>query len=236
MTNSKTVKRIESPLSAFNNIMIDISKQLELIYLDESNKNINFINNLIFENNTITICGCVKVVYIDKDKKFGLKFLGCYDSNNIDIVQKSITNIDKLFGILQYYMFMISTFGGNIDLSVSQAFIDSIYESVLRKENKNYLIPFKNKIKHLYDKNDGTLDNLYNRFSYMITFINNGNRIKYSLKRVLSSELNESKCLDNIRFEDCEVIVSNTIDSDNLQKFLIDLFYYGIIPDNINKK
>lgn len=233
MTNSKTAKRIDSPLSAFNNIMIDISKQLEKIYLDDSNKNIDFINNLIFENTSITICGTVKIMYLETIKKFTIKFLGCYDSNNIDIVKITVDNTPTLFSILQYYMFMVSTFSGNIDLSISQAFIDSIYESILRKENKTYLIPYKNKIKHLYDSNDNTLDKLYNRFSYMITFVNNEKRIKYSLKRVLSSELNESKCLDNIRFEDCETLLTNSIDNCYLQKFLIDLFYYGIINENI---
>ena len=104
-------KRIESPLSAFNNIINQLTEKLQAIYTDgESCKNFsylkkyanhNFLNQLLFENRSITVFGCIKIMLIDEDIVF--KFNGNYSSPKLDMIAKTIEHKYELKQIMQQY-------------------------------------------------------------------------------------------------------------------------------------
>lgn len=231
-------KKIEAPISAFNNLLIQISDRLEDIYISKNTnelclgkkrtKNALFINQLLFEEKCITIFGSIKILLVNNEICF--KFHGTYDSKKIHLVRKTFENVNELKQIFQHYLFIISSISNNLDDSVSQKYVDSIFEQInlgTVDPNKMFLIPHKNKIKHLYDESNPVLDKLYNRYSYIVKFRRNDRTFNAKLIRALSSELNESKSMDNVRFEDVEQIKEVTLPINDLQKFLIDLFYYG---------
>jgi hypothetical protein len=220
-------KKIESPLSAFNNILNQIVNKLLLLY-DKKQNDVDFVNSLLFEENAITILGKIKIVY--KQEKIGLKFLGIFD--NYDLIHKTLKNELELKQIFQHYLFTISSLTNNFDSSISQKYVDNIIEQVQKPDyDKNiyYVIPYKNKIKHLYDVNDKLFENLYTKYSYVLKLDSNRLTFSYNLLRVLSTDLNESKSLENLRFEDIEVLKTDTLPINRLSNFLTDLFYYGEI-------
>ena len=151
--------------------------------------------------------------------------------DDLSLIQKTIDNQKELYSLFQYYLFIVNSMeNNNFDDSVSLKFINSLYEQLMNKKidnNQYFLLPYKNKIKHLYDNKDKTLDNLYNRFSYLIKFDINRNMIRYSICRCLSSENKETFSIENLRFEDIEIINSSNISYNDLQMFLTNLFYYG---------
>ena len=234
MNKLKSVKdiSIESPLSAFNNVLLQISNKLQHIYIGNEN-NISFINQLLFEEKSITICNVVKLVY--KNNEIGLKFQGVFV--NTDIIEKTLLYKEELFQIFKNYLFTISVATKNLDDGISQKQVSGIFEQINNERldfdnNQIFIVPHKIKIRHLYDeqKNDKTLDNIFNRYSYIIKFqVINKNSFRYSLCRVISTILNESKSIENIKFEEIDIIKSDVLGLDKLKDFLIDLFYYGEI-------
>jgi hypothetical protein len=241
MTNNLTnpAKRIESPLSAFNNLINQITEKLQLIYLLNNEKNpyikkcanSSFINQLLFEEKCITIFGCIKILLQKDDIVF--KFCGSYDSAKLELINRTLKNETELKQLFQHYLYIIDSVNNNYDSTISQKYVEMIFNQIINKTiepNKMFLVPYKNKIKHLYDSEDKTLDKLYNRYSYVIKFsVKNNMTFSYRLTRVLSSELNESKSMENVRFEDIEVLKENTLSIDKLEEFLTNLFYYGEI-------
>lgn len=231
-TAIQTGKCIDSPISVFNNLLNQFSKELADIYVGETkpNERIAFINKLLFENKSITIYGCIKI-YIQDDNIF-YKFLGKFDSLRLNIINQTIDNEVKIFRIFQQYLFLINSLTKNLDSSISQKYVESIYEEIINKDysDKMFYIPYKNKIKHLYDSDDKILENLYNRFSYIARFKKiSKHNISYKIVRVLSSELKESKVIENLRFEETEVIKEGNTNTFKFTEFLINLFYYGEI-------
>lgn len=225
-------QKIESPLSAFNNLLLKISDDIQMIYLDNCKEKSNklFINQLLFENTSITIFGCVKI-YL-KDENILFKFLGEFDTAKLILIQKTIKHEIQLKDIFSTYLFMVSNISKNFDDTISLKFIETIYSKVLKlsktkQDSELFLVPYKNKIKHLYDENEPLLESLYNRFTYLIKFSTTNKIFNYKLVRVLSSELNESKSIDNLRFEDIEIIKENSLNLELLNSFLIQLYYYG---------
>ena len=234
MNKNVNGKLIESPLSAFNNLLLQISQKIENIYFPRKLKieKISFINQLLFENNSITILNVIKLLY--HKNKIGFQFIGIF-SENMNLIKISLENQNELFEIFQNYLFIINSITNNFDSDVSQKQVQSIFNQVnLRKicPNTMFIVPYKNKINHLYDnrKNDKTLEKIFNRFSYIIKFNTiDKSTFKYKLCRVTSTILNESKSLENIRFEDIEILKDGCLTFDKLENFLIDLFYYGEI-------
>ena len=234
MNNTTKGKLIESPLSAFNNLLLQISKKIEHIYFPKKIKveNINFINQLLFEQNSITILNSIKIIYIKN--KIGFQFIGIF-SENTNLIKISLENQTELFEIFQNYLFIINSITNNFDSDVSQKQVQSIFSQVNLKKicpNTMFIVPYKNKISHLYDErnNDKTLEKIFNRFTYVIKFnTNDKTTFKYKLCRVTSTILNESKSLENIRFEDIETLKEGSLNLYKLEQFLVDLFYYGEI-------
>jgi hypothetical protein len=222
-------KKISSPLSSFNNILLQITKDIEQIYLGniETNPNMDFVNNLLFEEKSITIFGQIKILL--KNDKINFKF--CGEFRDFCFIEKTTANKQQLEYFFQQYIFLIDSLTKNFDNSVSYKFIENVYNEIVSNVNpqKIFLVPIKDKIKRYYDSNDSTLDNLYNRYSYVVKFIKQPNNrlIRYKLLRVLSSELDQVKSIDNIRFEDIDTIKDGNLSTERLPKFLEELFYYG---------
>jgi len=227
-------KLIESPLSAFNNLLLQISKKIEHIYFPHKSKveNIVFINQLLFEEKSITILNVIKLVY--HKNEVGIQFIGFF-SKDTNLIRITLDNQKELLEIFQNYLFIINSITNNFDADVSQKQVQSIFNQVNSRKicpDTMFIVPYKNKISHLYDEksNDKTLEKIFNRFTYVIKFNTNDKQtFKYKLCRVTSTILNESKSLDNIRFEDIETLKEGSLTFDKLEKFLIDLFYYGDI-------
>lgn len=226
-------KKIESPIVAFNNLLLQISEQIEEIYYPNKttklSENVEFLNKLLFEEKSITIFGYIKLVY--HNNNFGVKFNGVLD--DFTKVQITIDNYSKLCQIFQNYLYIIQTTSINLDPTISQNHVQSLFEQISNNQintEQYFILPFKNKIKHLYDfeKNDKTLETIFNRYSYVIKFaVENRQTFRYKFYRVLSSSLNESNSLENIRFEDIELLKKDIVSINKLQHFLVELFYYG---------
>jgi len=228
-----TGKTIESPLSAFNNLLLQISDKLEEIYLPNqkkcNSKNIAFINLLLFEEKSITISGNIKLVY--QNNEIGIKFTGTF--NDMSFIQKTIDNQIELYQIFQNYLYIVDSMSTNLDNTISQKHVQSLFDQIISRKidpNQYFILPYKNKINHLYDssKNDKTLEAIFNRYSYVIQFsTENSQTFQYKFCRVLSTNLNESNSIENIRFDEIELLKKDIISLSKLQHFLVELFYYG---------
>lgn len=226
-------KSVESPLSAFNNLLNQIAKKFEVIYIGDNSRgnvrSLSFINQMLFDEKSITLFGKIKLIYQNNDFKF--KFSGEYNVESLEIIQKTLDNSAELMQLFQQYLFIVSTINKNFDHTVSETYVKTISDAIKEHKatNQLFLVPHKAKIQHCYDSSDKTLDSIFNRYSYLIKFTTTKTHFRYKLLRVLSSELNESKSLDNIRFEDIDVIKEDMLRLDGLDDFLVKLFYYGEI-------
>jgi len=225
-------EKIDSPLSAFNNFMIDISDEFNNIFYPNSKKISQLLikNQILFEDNTITLFNFIKIIYANE--KFVYQFCGLIDAHRCDLIKISLENKSKIFQIFQKYLFIYNDIRSNYDETISQKYVENIYNKIIKNksvETEMFLIPFKNKINHLYDVKDKTLDKLYSKYSYVITFTHNKSIIEYNIIRVLSSDLDESKSIENTRFLEKDYIKTDTVHLRNLNQFLLKLFYYGEI-------
>lgn len=228
-------KTIESPVSNFNNLITKLSTELDNIYNpNHKGKLIKLLsdNQLIFDSNSILIYNFIRI----KKNCIGtyvFNFERDIDSSQLHLIEITLENIPILFDILNRYLFVVNCVTKNMDDSVSQKYIESIYNLVMSNQltidNNCFLVPYKRKIRHLCDS-DKTIENLYSKFEYIITF-NKQMNISYSLMRVLSSDLNESKSIENIRYLEKETIKTGIINKDRFPNFLKELFYYGELID-----
>ena len=224
-------KPIPSPISAFNNSLKIIVDKLMKIYSPENTKNLSFINSIIFDNKSINI-GTIKL-FRDENGYLSFNFFGKYTPLNLHLLEKTLYNQNELEIILNNYLFLICNITGNFDSSICEHYLNNLYLEIISNKIDNEkinLIPYKRKINHLYDNKDKTIDNLYNRYSYLIRF-NRKSKMTFTYKivRALSSELNQSKSIDNIRFVELDIIKENTVTIDKLKLFLTELYYYGNI-------
>lgn len=221
---------IESPLSAFNNLLLQNSNRLQKIYCNEPN-NIIFMNNLIFDNASILIYGCIKLLYVDN--KFSVRFIGNFHSDKICLINKTLQNIKELEEIFNNYLYLVNNITNNFDDKISEKYVNDLFNNITDNtfaKNKYHLVPYKNKIKHLYDNNDKVLDKLYNKYTYLIKF-NRKSKLTFSftLVKALSSEFSECKSLENLRFEEIDIILEETLPIQSLKQFLFNFFFYGDI-------
>lgn len=222
-------KQIENPLSNYNNCINEITEELERIYVGKT-KSMSFRHGLIFENRCITINGKIKL-NIDANSELHISFLGDYDIKELKVIKQTYDNINCINSIFNKYLFLANIISCNYDHTVSLKYVNTILAEINRfniLDTRKYTIPYKLKINYLYDNKDKTLDNLYNRFSYVLCVVKTTDLMyKMSIQRVLSSELNECKSLDNMRFEEIETIEKTVVKKTNLDTFLSKLFFYG---------
>lgn len=224
--------KVDSPLSAFNNILVQIGNELNNVY----GIDVFATNNCLFLDSSMLLFNCIKILKVDD--KICLKFSGYVSEKNIKYIRITLDKFRTLKTIFNKYLFIMNDVRKNYDDSVSVEYINSIIDDIYNDPNvhrKIYLVPLKNKIFENYDKTfdkpvlDKTLEIVLLRYSYIITFVNNGPvYVKYSLIRVLSSDLSESNSIENLRFLEKEVIKSGMLKKDDdLHTFLVKLLIYG---------
>lgn len=241
-------QQIESPLSAFHNIQTKITNEFEKIifvnkrnYKNNKNKPLLSMHNLIiFDCNTITLMGYIKLVF-HRDELL-VKITKPLNQEDLAIVSNIYSNWDEVSLNFFKYISMYDSIAKNYD-SVPTQLINNIiikFEKHLfnYKENNlnsieidNFLIPFKNKINKKYDENKHYIENIYNRYEYLLKLhIINKTNFEYQIIRVLSSELNENKNeLNNIRYSEQDLIRKGTLKTFQIKLFVNSLFNYGEI-------
>jgi hypothetical protein len=236
------IKEIESPLSAFNNIQIEITHSFEQIifstkktYKHNKYKSLLSMNNLIiFDNNTITLMGYLKLLIINDELM--LKTVKPLSIEDLEIVNNIYKNWDKVslnfFKFIQMYN-MIANNYDDVPYQLTNNIIKEFNKSInkIDYEIGNFLIPFKTKIALKYDDDKKYIENIYNRYQYILKIRNlNKNYFEYLIIRVLSSELNENKNeLNNLRYLEQDVIKKSTLKNNQINNFIIKLFNYGEI-------
>lgn len=217
-------EKIESPLASFNNFIVTLCEQLSEIY----NCDLTKTSNIIFDNDSINLFGYVKIT---KDVADELKicFKQPLNTKTFDIIKTTVENFSKINFIFFRYMFILNDISKNYDSTVSLNYIKSIITDLKNNnfEDKLYFIPFRHKIANDIEDNH-TLENLYNKFSYGISFSESTNKsLKYSITRLISSDLDESKCIANIRPLEIDKIVTGYVLNENIENFLKQLMIYG---------
>lgn len=242
--SKKPMKKIESPLSAFNNIQIELTHEFEKIifktkkdYKHNSQKSLLAMNNLIiFECDTITLMGYMKLILIHNELM--LKIVKPLNIDNLEIINNIYNNWDNVslnfFKYIQMYNIIAKNYD-DIPYQLTDNIINSFNKNIgINKELNNFLIPFKTKIFNKYDSenvNKHYIENIYNRYQYvlklkMLTKIT----FEYQIIRVLSSELNENKNeLKNLRYSEQDIIKKDILKNSQIKIFITQLFHYGEI-------
>lgn len=218
-------EKIESPISAFNNIIYQFIVELnEIFEIESSDINNQKTSNFIFDNNSIIFFERIKVFYLNN--KMQLMLLTPIHEKKMYILRTITNRFSDIANILYRYLYMLNSITNNYDLSISNGYINSIISDIKNKtyKDKYYSIQYKNKIFNEVET-DKTVENLYNKFTYLLEFNNIDGNLQYNIVRCLSSDLDESKSIHNIKFLEKEKI-ANGIVSD-IRKFLIKLMRYG---------
>lgn len=218
-------KKVESPLAAFNNFMIDLGKELQDIY----NYDVFGTNNCMFEDESILLFGFIRLMRVNNG--MGIKFNDVITDDNYKVVKYTLASKSELSSIFFKYLFILNDVRHNYDDSISSKYVENIIEEIQKNdkfEDKVYLIPFKNKIFKNYDKIDPLLEKLFTRYTYVLNVKHNGPiQYRWKLIRLLSSELNESYSLENIRPLEKEIIREGLVQKENIYQFMVKLMYYG---------
>lgn len=222
------VEKIDSPLSIFNNIMLEIGKELSDIY----NYDLFDTNNCIFDNESMLLFGFIKFTKYENND-ISVQFKKKLTINDFELVNTTIENWKDIKPIIYRYFLMYETITENLDSSVNIEYVHSILNDI-RKSNLNskiYLIPYKNKIfRNFDDCNDKTLENIFCKFSYVLNLMKTTkDYLKFNIIRVLSSDLSESNSIESIRPLEKDYIYEGTVKTKNVGKFLKNLMIYGNI-------
>ena len=226
------IKHIDSPLSAFNNFILNIGEDLNKIF----GTNLYAENNVLFDNDGILLFGYIRLSL--KNNEFVFKINTEINKYNKDNIRVLFDNYYSLETILYKYLFTLNLVTNNFDDSISYRYLDLLVDECFKLDkdnNKYYLIPYKNKISKL--RNDTTLQNLLNRYSYLLEVRCNGpKQFEVLLLRVLSSELNQNNSIDNVKFLEKEIIRKSIITKEYFPKFINDLMIYGEYNDGRKSK
>lgn len=223
-------KEIQSPMAAFNNFILSIGKEMQQIF----NYDVYGTNNCIFEDESILLFGFIRLVRCENS--MGIKVIDTITSENEQRFKMVFAYKSELATIFYRYLFILNDVRHNYDDSVNSKYVETIVNEIIEDngfEQKMYLVPFKNKIFRNYDGTernfiDRDIDKLFSRYTYVISIVHNGPiQYKWKLIRLLSSELNESYCIENTRLLDKEIIRDGLIQKENITQFMIKLMYYG---------
>lgn len=225
---------IESPLTIFNNVINNITQNLERILYSKLNKKDLLLakqNNIIFNEKSIYLMNFIKIFHSNNELHLKIS----KQSLNIDdltIINNIHNNWDEINKIFLHYLLMYNSIANNYD-SIPDKFISNINNLlVTNKLNDSdfFLIPFKNKVSKLYDKNKSYHDKLYDRYNYIIKFKKDSSKtFSYKIYCILSNEVKESSGLKCLRFLESDVILDGTYKLTESKEFLNKLFQYGEI-------
>lgn len=234
-----------SPISCFNNIQYQIYKNIFLILYPEFDGNLSSImskGQILFLDNSIIILNLFKLE-VHKGNDVRLKVLQPLNQSQLKLLHNIYLNWESLVSNFGQYLVMYNKIANGFD-DVPFILVDFIIRAIKEKNqeklNNYFLVPYKNKIKALYDVNGLSNDdnksirnickNILERYEYLIKFnIKSNQKFSYMLCRCLSSELDESKSIENIRFEDIDIIKKDSYLIRNCDEFVKQLFYYGEI-------
>ena len=221
-------QQIESPLASFNNFIITLCERISNIYGYDLVKS----NHIIFDNESIILFGYIKITK-DTLNKIKLEIKKPIFSDTLLLVRTTLDNYNVLCSIYYNYIFLLNDISKKYDSSVTISYINSIIQDIVSNniENKLYFIPYRHKIASEIKDNE-TLANLYNKFSYGLQITKDVKSFKYSIIRLISSDLDESKCIANIRPLEIDTVVKGYFKQDKIEEFLKNLMFYGQI-DNI---
>lgn len=224
----KEYQQIESPLASFNNFIITLCDKISNIYGYDLSKN----NDIIFTNDSIILFNYIKLSK-DNINKIKIEIKKPISFDNILIIKETLDNYNTLSSIYYNYIFILNDISKKYDSSVALSYINSIIQDIISNnfENRTYFIPYRYKIANDIKDNE-TLANLYNKFSYGLQISKSSKNYKYKIIRLISSDLDESKCIANIRPLEIDTIVKGYFLKDKIEEFLKNLMFYGQI-DNI---
>ncbi len=230
---------IEAPICVFNNITNKITQELEqIIYhnksgykFDKTKSLLALTGKIIFNNKSIILMDFIKLENIHDE--LHIKILRpTLRKEHFEIIH-NITihweNINKLF---YHYLLMYNNIANGYD-EVPNQLVQNIVEQIKRKtikETEYFLIPYKTKIHMKYDEDRKYLENIFNRFSYIIKFEFHKNKFIYKIFRVTPNELSHNKNnLNNLRFNNNDLISTDTLEITKAEQFIKQLFHYGEI-------
>ena len=234
-------KEIESPISVFNNIQIQVSNIFSEVFYPGMNKNVNQLlakNELLFIDKSILIMNKFRL-QTGPDNFMEIKILCNPKAKELEYLSLIHENYEKVTAAYNQYVIMYNRVCENYN-DVPHELISSIIKGIHSNDdsvlNKYYLLQVKEKFnRYMLANNDYTdddknlLQNLYGRYDFCIKFsiVNGG--IKYKIYKLLSSLLNENNSLENLRFEDIEVIKSEIVQLKRINEFVYKLFNYSEI-------
>jgi hypothetical protein len=232
----KAFREIESPLSAFNNFQLQISDRLnDVIYGPYSRvaapNQLNIKSDLIFNSDSIIIMGFVKLM-VERNEMLvhALKPMGPEEMKIMQSINRNMLEVETCF--FQYLQMYNRVCLGYND--VPNQLIRNIVNMIEKPKyhdlltNSYFLIPYKSKIGGKLENQQVFMQKMYNRFEYIIKFSqNNSVSFNYTIFKVLSSDLNENRSLDNVRFLEYDKLYGSVVRMEDAEKFVINLFCYG---------
>lgn len=217
------MREILTPIAGFNKILQQLTNQLETIYFDSVCNNTEFRNSMLFQNTSIVLFGFVKLE-IEPIKnsetltKFSYSFVGKLTSDNIPVIQKTISNLGKLRHITYQYYTVVSQTAP--DLCVTQEYLNSLYTQIITNAINGELVPLpiKNKLDERF------ANRILANNSYYVKFTKKSDSIQYA---IIQKE-NHDSTIDG-KFLDLSSVtmLSGTVLEISLAVFLSNLFYYG---------
>lgn len=235
-------KFIESPISAFNNIISDISEIISSVVLMKIDKPTSLHKSkkstidclaidsqIFFIDKSIHIMGFFKLYMFEnkmlvKVLKPGLNF------KELGILANIHKNFDLISQQFFRYIMMYNRITKNFD-DVPAELVNQIINVIKKRKFEKtsaYLLPFKNKLSKLEKENDWAL---YSKYEFIIKFRNNtyNKHFTYSIFKVLSSDIKNSTSLECIRYSECDMIKTGSVNYSHTEEFIKNLFYYGEI-------
>jgi hypothetical protein len=238
---NKIFKEIQPPISNYHNILLEISNSINGIFdiafdnlkiqSDIEKAKFNKLisgNYIIFTDTSILLFGFIEIREVNKETV--IKILGeIVNTENYSIVEIVINNYNKLRLLFNKYFFVVNILLNTYDSSISTKTINTIFQTVMDAEIEKvntFLLPYKDKILNSID--DKTLRNLIDKFEYIISFKQKVNNfIEYKIQRVVSSDLSIITTIDNLRYLEKEVVLTNVVENTKFEDFLKKLYYYG---------
>jgi hypothetical protein len=232
----KAFREIESPLSAFNNFQLQISDKLnDVVYGPysriKSPNQLNIKSDLIFNSDSIIVMGFLKL-FLDRNEMRvqAVRSMGHEEMKIMEAVNKNFPVVETcFFQYIQMYNRIALSYN-----DVPNALMRNIVNMIERPkyhdllEQSYFLIPYKSKVGGKVEGEQVFLQKLYGRFEYIIKFKQaNSVSFTYSIYKVLSSDLNENRSLENVRFLENDLVHQSTMRMEDAEKFVMNLFCYG---------
>lgn len=244
-TNTNFIyKKIDSPLSAFNNITNEIVKEISDIFYNKISKDFtkkhkgNLLaaeSQIMFVDESVYMLNMIKLTYDYKDNDIIVSILPRQlKRNDLRYVNILYENFDRISILFYRYIQMYNLIAKNFDAVPNALVLDIIHNIKSKKFDRTFLLPFKNKLTKI---DNLLLSDKYDKFELIIQFCDypKSEKFKYNIWKCLSSDLDENLNIENLRYIEKELIRSGEIFLINIEEFVKQLFHYGNLLDNSRK-